>query len=121
MNERSSIEIMLQEIRNYGGDFGDSIVDYIDFDPLQVDISDDAQLAIGAGIALLVEFCSHIDNSTYLDALAGKGADNNRSALSKCTLQRFPSIIDAMKAALESESVFNNALKKVYRDYVAHA
>jgi len=121
MKERSSIERMLGEIRNYGGNFGDPIVDLIDFAPLELIRSDDAQLAIGSGIALLVEFCSHIDSSTYRDALAGKAADNIREALSKPHLQKYPEIFCAGLAALDSEEAFKSALEKVYREYVANA
>jgi hypothetical protein len=121
MNERSSMERMLQEIRNYSGNFGDPVVDHIDFAPLELINSGDAQLAIGAGVALLVQFCSHIDNSTYQDALSGKAADNIREALSEQTLQRYPEIFYAGQAALKSELAFNNALEKVYREYVANA
>jgi hypothetical protein len=121
MNERNSIERMLEEIRNYGGNFGDPVVEHIDFEPLELINSGDAQLAIGAGIALLVEFCSHIDNSTYQDALSGKAADNIREALSEQSLQRYPEIFHAGQAALNSEMAFNSALERVYREYVANA
>ncbi len=121
MNERISIDRMLQEIRNYEGNFGDPIVDHIGFTPLELINSNDAQLAIGGGIALLVDFCSHMDNSTYQDALASKAADNIRVALSGQALQRYPALFYAGQAALDSEMAFNSALERVYREYVENA
>lgn len=118
MTIRRSIQKMFNEIRNYSGNFGDPIVEHIDFSPLEVLRSADHELAIGAGIALLVEFQNHSDNATYEDALEGKEADNIRTALSENLCLGYPSIELALNAALLSEESFKEALVKVYRDYI---
>jgi hypothetical protein len=121
MSERDSIEKMLREIRLYRGNFGDPAIDCVDFDPIDLLRLGDRELALGAGIALLVEFCSHIDNATYKDALLGMAAANIRSALAESLCQEYPRLQSALNAALRSESDLNLALREIYVEYLENA
>jgi hypothetical protein len=112
---------MFEEIQNHSGNFGDPVVEHIDFSPLEVLRSGDSQFAIGAGIALLVEFQNHADNATYEDALEGKSAKNIQTALSEKLCMDYPVIDRALNAALQSEVSFNDALSEVYIAYVKNA
>lgn len=121
MSVEESIKSMLQEIRRFGGNFGDPIVDCVDFNPLNVLRTLDTKLSLGAGIALLVEFSSHIDNATYPDALKGAAAKSMRSAIAESLCQNHPLIVRALVAAFESEGAFKEALIPVYAELVADA
>lgn len=120
MSVEESIKNMLAEIRLYGGNFGDPIVEHIDFSPLEVLRTLNAKVSLGAGIALLVEFSNHIDNATYSDALKGVAAKNISSAIAGSLCQEHPLIVRALIAALESEDAFKTALIPVYAELVAN-
>ncbi|WKD48214.1 hypothetical protein [Microbulbifer spongiae] len=118
MEITQSIETMLEEIRNYSGNFGDPIVDCIDFNPIEVLASGDTSYTIGAGIALLVKFASHIDNATYQDALSGGSAKAIQQAINNNYCVQQPVLFNALTSALVSGKTFNQALNKVYSEYV---
>ena len=111
---------MLGEIRLYGGNFGDPIVDTVDFDATKILESkpSEEKVLIGAGIALLVEFCSGIDNSTYEAALGTKEHRALSSAQANGWFVDHPVIEKALRAASISEEEFLSSLKDVYVTYV---
>ena len=121
MSVEDSIKNMLEEIRRYRGNFGDPIVEHVDFNPLDVLRTLNTKISLGAGIALLVEFSSHIDNATYSDALKGAAAQRIRSAIAESLCKEHPLIVRAFTAALESEGAFKKALIPVYAELVANA
>lgn len=118
MGITQSIETMLEEIRSYSGNFGDPIVYCIEFDPIKVLASREQNHTIGAGIALLVNFASHIDNATYLDALSGEPAKAIQQAINNSYCAQQPVLFNALTSALVSEEAFNQSLNKVYSEYV---
>ena len=118
MNITKSIDAMLEEIRNYSGNFGDPIVDLIDFNPLEILASGNPESSVGAGIALLVNFSNHVDNATYQDAKLGKAALEIQSAITSGYCSGKVTLFNAFKSALVSETAYNQALKEVYFEYV---
>lgn len=117
-----SIDRMLQEIRLYNGNFGDPIVDLVDFDPIEVleGAPERNEIVVGAGIALLVEFCSAIDNSDYASVLGTKEHRALSQALSNGWFAHLPHIEQAMRSAFVSEPEFLSALLDVYAAHVAN-
>jgi len=118
MNERDSIERMFSEIRSYGGNFGDPIVDLVDFNPIDVLKDEVESFQIGAGVGLLVNFASHIDNATYEDASQSIAAEELKVAIHEKYCKQYTSVYFAFCAAFESEVEFNVALSEVYRNHV---
>lgn len=120
MDIQQSIQRMFEEIRSYRGNFGDPIVDIIDFDPTKILQSNPKQeeILIGTGIALLVEFSSCIDNSDYQTAVDSKEFRALQNALINRWFANFPIIETAFKCATSSESEFNSSLQEIYRKYV---
>ena len=119
MNFKTSIETIFTEIRNYNGNFGDPIVECINFNALELLASRNTSYDLGAGVGLLVNFSSHIDNATYEDAMHGQAASEIKTAIAKAYCGSYPALQRAFEAALESESKFRLALNVVYKEYIA--
>ena len=107
---------MFDEINNYQGSFGDPIIDAIDFSPIDVLELGKPGFVKGAGIALLVNFANHIDNSTYKDALTGQSFRDIQLAIKSNYCSEYPLIFKAFTFATEEE--FYKGIKNVYIEYV---
>jgi len=119
MSIEASIKAMYSEILDYSGNFGDPIVSCITFDPIKVlEEHPLREIQIGAGIALLVEFTSAIDNSTYESALKGSTAKNINTALENEYCKNIPEVYSAFKLSAKSEKDFLHSLVTVYFKYV---
>ena len=118
MDISQSIENLLAEIRIYHGSFGDPVVDLVDFNPLDILATGQDRYSIGAGIALLVNFSSHIDNACYDDAISGSAAHEIEEAINKGYCSMHAELLAAFKSALHSEKSYKTALSKVYVAYV---
>jgi hypothetical protein len=119
MNIEASINDMYSEILEYSGNFGDPIVDNVTFNPIAVlKEYPSREIEIGAGIGLLVEFTSSIDNSTYENALKGKNGKNIKLALHHEFCKDIPEIYSAFKLAGDSEEAFLHSLADVYFKHV---
>ena len=118
MNINTSIDNIFTEIVNYNGNFGDPIAEHIDFDPLEVLQNGTSEYQVGAGIGLLVNFVSHIDNSTYEGALKREAALKIRSAIKQGLCSDHNTLFKAFSSALTSEASLYESLNKVYSEYV---
>ena len=118
MELTQSIETMLEEIRRYQGNFGDPIVDCVEFNPIEVLQTGEDNHTIGAGIALLVNFANHVDNATYQDAMTGEAAKAIQQAIDGDFFIKQPTLFSALKSTLMSEKAFNRGLSDVYVQYV---
>ncbi|WP_428240760.1 hypothetical protein [Gynuella sp.] len=122
MDLNAQIENMLNEIIDYGGNFGDPIATEFDFDPLVVlqESESNSFLAFGAAIALLVNFAVYIDNSDYLSAVQSKVAKDIQNCIRSNKISEYSYIVSALNSASENEASFNKALAVVYKNYVAN-
>ena len=118
MNIKDSIENIYREISLYSGNFGDPIVDLIDFNPIEIFRSNNDVLNPGVGIALLVLHVSNIDNSTFEDAQKHGVAQDIKEVLDQGYCRKFTKLEVAFSKALQSEILMNEALEEVYRIYV---
>lgn len=118
MKYEASFKEIVSEIINYNGNFGDPIIDHINFDPLELLKNGDKRIELGAGIGLLVNFTSHVDNATFSDALAGKSANDLRQALDSNYCVNYPFLVEAFEMALRSEIDLHQGLKKLYEEYL---
>jgi hypothetical protein len=114
-----SIQRMLEEIVTYNGNFGDPVVQFVDFEPLVV-LKEETNpfLRFGAAIGLLVNFEAAIDNSDLESAIQRKEYYELKVALDKELLSEFPLIAEAAKRAGEGEQVFATSLAAVYTGYI---
>ena len=119
MNIDASISCMFEKLSKYPGNFGDPIVEAVDFDPIEVLTTNNRNLEVGAGIALLVNFCNDIDNSTYKSAIKGVSFKQIQEAIDRDFCSRHKPIIRAFHASSQSEDMFYKALSRVYSSYVA--
>lgn len=115
---KQSIESMYREIRNYNGNFGDPICLSVEFNPFEVLQNGDSSCRCGAAIGLLVNFVSHVDNSTYEDALLGEAASDIKYAIAKKYFTERSSLDIAMKACLKSEQILYASLLDVYNEHI---
>ena len=110
---------MFDKLSEYPGNFGDPIAEAVDFDPIEVLKTNNEDFEVGAGIALLVNFCNDIDNSTFESAIRGVSFKQIQEAIDRGFCSRHKPIIRAFHASSQSEDVFYNALSSVYSRYVA--
>lgn len=120
MDLNSQIENMLNEIIDYGGNFGDPIATEFSFDPLSTlqQAEPNSVVALGATIALLVNFTVCIDQSSYQAALESKAAQDVKRFKNMAKISKYPFIISALSALNESETSFKKVLIEVYSNYV---
>ncbi len=114
-----SIQNIYCEINNYSGNFGDPIVEFVNFNPLDyVDRHFPAEIRIGAAIGLIVNFCSHADNTTFSDAQKGSFSDAILLVITKNWYQDLPEINRALKATQNTEKELKHELKNIYNLYI---
>lgn len=116
MTLRSSIRRMYQEIVSYGGNFGDPIAEFVDFDPLPIvrDSGEDQWVRCGAAVALLVNFCSSLDNTAFDVAKGSREYRQLRLALEQGLLADFLPIQVAVTSISGGELAFYSSLADVY-------
>ena len=119
MEIMQSIRNMYEEIITYSGNFGDPIVNSVDFMPLDyIDQRFSIEIRIGAAIGLIVNFCSHADNATFAEAQKGKASSDIVFALSKNAYRESPEITKALQATQNTENELKESLVNVYNLYV---
>lgn len=112
------INKLFSEIIKYNGNFGDPVVDFVDFDPIEMLESKRNGIELLAGVGLLVNFSSHIDNTTYEDALQGKGAKDIKISIAQGYCSKYPEIFLAFNCVFVSELKYQNQLEVVYNKYI---
>lgn len=122
MEIMKSIRKMYSEIKNYSGNFGDPIVEYVDFSPLDyIDIKFPTEVRVGAAVGLIVEFCSHADNATFSDAQKGKYSSSIVFVLSQNCYKDFPEISKALESTQTTEEKLNESLASIYKLYIKNS
>jgi len=115
----TSINKIFEEINNYSGNFGDPIVEHVDFNPLDyVGFQESGEVRLGAAIALLVNFSSEVDNSTFSNAQNGKVSQDIAFVIEGGFYKDAPEIHSALKSSRKSEKEFYDNLKNIYHIYV---
>lgn len=117
---RSSIQRMYEEIVAYGGNFGDPIAIFVDFEPLPilVDENADQSLRRGASVALLVNLAVTLDNGDPESALRSSAYRELDAALNQGLLSEFPAIEASARLATCGEERFFASLLAVYLNCV---
>lgn len=114
------INKMYQEIVSYSGNFGDPIIDTINYDPFKV--IDDPNLSDfqkeGVFIAILSWAMTVIDSSGHTDALKGDVAGKVKAVLHNHERSMPQTIQKAFKAFFVSEEVLVEAFGDIYKQVV---